>query len=232
VVLMDSRMPRLNGIETTQRIRSQATTVRDHGIFIAATTADTSSAHREKCFSVGMNRFLVKPFHEIDLALLLQEVIACQLARGRPLPEIADFPPKAAASSNAAASSHDTPPGISENELLAMLDSSESAPTEIPPPKPEIVLRYLCDAPARFAQMRAALRDRDANALGMAAHSIKSISFYVSAHTLCVLGRKIESAADAGRFEEAEALLDEADSAFTEVRKQLTRAPCHEALVG
>jgi len=232
VVLMDSRMPRLNGVEATQRIRSRTTAVRDHGIFIAATTADTSSAHREKCFSAGMNRFLVKPFHEVDLALLLQEVIVCQLARGRALPEMNDLPPKFTADAEPAAAS-EVPAGMSEGELLAMLDSAEAsqaeAPTPASAPKPEIVLRYLCDAPARFAQMRAALRDRDATALGIAAHSIKSISFYVSAHTLCVLGRKIESAADAGQLEEAEALLDEAETAFTEVRKQLTRTS-HEAL--
>jgi PAS domain S-box-containing protein len=233
VVLMDSRMPRLNGVDATQRIRSKTTAVRDHGVFIAATTADTSSSHREKCFSVGMNRFLVKPFHEVDLALLLQEVISCQLARGRTLPEMADLPPKFTSDPDPAVAK-EAPSGMSEGDLLAILDSAEASqaasPVPASAPKPEIVLRYLCDAPARFAQMRTALRDRDVTALGIAAHSIKSISFYVSAHTLCVLGRKIESAADAGRLEEAEALLEEAETAFTEVRKQLTRTP-HEALV-
>jgi HPt (histidine-containing phosphotransfer) domain-containing protein len=227
-------MPRLNGIEATKRIRSRNTAVRDHGIFIAATTADTSGPHRERCFSAGMNRFLVKPFHEADLALLLQEVIACQLARGRTLPEINERTPNPAAAVEVSRADI-APKGLSEQELLAMVDSAEASQTaeseSVPLPKPEIVLRYLRDAPARFAQMRAALRDRDAAALGLAAHSIKSISYYVSAHTLCVLGRKIESAADEGRFEDAEVFLEQAETAFTEVRKQLTRTP-HEALVG
>ena len=183
-----------------------------------------------------MNRYLVKPFHELDLALLLHEVIACQLARGRTLPAMNQ--PFSPAAASADGSSHDeAPQGMSEQDLLAMLDSAESSEADAPSsaagtPKPEIVLRYLRDAPARFLQMRAALRDRDAAALGLAAHSIKSISFYVSAHSLCVLGRKIESAADEGRFELIEALLEKAETAFTEVRKQLTRLPHHEALAG
>ena len=232
VVFMDSRMPRLNGIEATERIRSRDTKVRDHGVFIAATTADTSSVHREKCFSSGMNRFLVKPFHEADLALLLQDVITCQLARGRPLPEINDLPPKIEAPANSTSARDVAPsaPGLSESELLAMLDSAEAAESPAPSLKPEIILQYLRDAPARFAQMRAALRDRDHNALGIAAHSIKSISFYVSAHSLCELGREIERSADLGKFDEAERLLEKAESAFTEVRRQLTRSS-YEALV-
>lgn len=59
VILMDVRMPGVNGIEATQAIRGMGE--RGRGIPIIAMTAHDNVALCEECFSVGMNDFILKP---------------------------------------------------------------------------------------------------------------------------------------------------------------------------
>ena len=61
LVLMDLRMPRLDGLEATRRLRAD-TTLRQPRVI--AMTADVTNEKREACFAAGMDDFLGKP---IDL---------------------------------------------------------------------------------------------------------------------------------------------------------------------
>ncbi|WP_157269139.1 ATP-binding protein [Azohydromonas aeria] len=62
VVLMDVQMPGLDGIETTRRLRSLAASA---NLPVIALTAGTLASHREQARQAGMNDFLGKPF-ELD----------------------------------------------------------------------------------------------------------------------------------------------------------------------
>ncbi len=59
LVLMDIRMPALNGIETTRRIRAMDKAYAN--IPIIAVTADASPEAEARCMAVGMNSYLTKP---------------------------------------------------------------------------------------------------------------------------------------------------------------------------
>ncbi len=59
LVLMDIRMPALNGIETTRKIRALDKVYAD--IPIIAVTADASPETETRCTAVGMNGYLTKP---------------------------------------------------------------------------------------------------------------------------------------------------------------------------
>lgn len=61
LVLMDIQMPRLDGIETTKRIRASEAGQRVRRTPILALTANTLVEDRYACFEAGMNGFLVKP---------------------------------------------------------------------------------------------------------------------------------------------------------------------------
>jgi PAS domain S-box-containing protein len=61
LVLMDIRMPGLDGIETTQRIRACEAGKRVRPTPILALTANTLVEDRYACFEAGMDGFLVKP---------------------------------------------------------------------------------------------------------------------------------------------------------------------------
>ncbi|MCB9195831.1 MAG: response regulator [Flavobacteriales bacterium] len=77
VVLMDVRMPEMNGIEATKKIRK----INDHSkkdIPIIALTAAVTEEDKENYFHSGMNGFVPKPFKEEQLINALFEVFGNQ----------------------------------------------------------------------------------------------------------------------------------------------------------
>ena len=66
LILLDIRMPRLDGLETAQRIRAGQGPCA--GAPIVALTADAGETERAQAFKAGMDDFLTKP---IDAARLL-----------------------------------------------------------------------------------------------------------------------------------------------------------------
>ena len=63
LVLMDLQMPVLNGYEASEIIRQEL----GLNLPIIALTASNRKEEREKCFEVGMNDYLPKPFSEEQL---------------------------------------------------------------------------------------------------------------------------------------------------------------------
>jgi signal transduction histidine kinase/DNA-binding NarL/FixJ family response regulator len=70
LVLMDLRMPGLDGYETTRRIRFADKT---HSTVIIALTASSYEEERKVVLAAGCDDFLRKPFHESDLFDLLHK---------------------------------------------------------------------------------------------------------------------------------------------------------------
>ncbi|MCU0323445.1 MAG: response regulator, partial [Chitinophagaceae bacterium] len=63
LILMDVRMPVMDGIEATKQIRANQHT----SIPIIALTANAVKGEQEKCLAAGMNDYLTKPFEEENL---------------------------------------------------------------------------------------------------------------------------------------------------------------------
>jgi signal transduction histidine kinase/ActR/RegA family two-component response regulator len=61
LIFMDCQMPEIDGFEATEIIRSKQSNVKDHDIFIIAFTAHAMQEEIQKCFSVGMNDYILKP---------------------------------------------------------------------------------------------------------------------------------------------------------------------------
>lgn len=63
LILMDVRMPVLDGIETTKIIRAPESDIKIKNIPIIALTALAMQEDAEKCLKAGMDRYLTKPIH-------------------------------------------------------------------------------------------------------------------------------------------------------------------------
>jgi PAS domain S-box-containing protein len=76
LVLMDIQMPKLDGIETTKRIRAREAGQRVRRTAILALSANTLVEDRYACFEAGMDGFLVKPLDREKLADALAGLVA------------------------------------------------------------------------------------------------------------------------------------------------------------
>ncbi|WP_143188569.1 response regulator, partial [Burkholderia ubonensis] len=85
LVLMDVRMPDLDGMATTRRWRSGDERILDTDTPIVALTANAMPAEHERARQAGMNAYLTKPVSLEQMADTLNRVAATQLARGMEL---------------------------------------------------------------------------------------------------------------------------------------------------
>ncbi len=68
LVLMDLMLPGMNGYDITKEIRKyEKDSAVENPVPIIAITANTLDNDREKCFEVGMNDYLSKPFNANQL---------------------------------------------------------------------------------------------------------------------------------------------------------------------
>jgi len=70
IVLMDMRMPKMDGITATRLIRERAELAE---LPIVAMTANAMSSQREECLAAGMNDFVGKPFDPGQLYAVIQK---------------------------------------------------------------------------------------------------------------------------------------------------------------
>ena len=71
LVLMDCYMPEMDGFEATRQIREQEP--ENQRVPIIALTADVQKGVQEKCWSVGMDDYLSKPFELHELKTMLEK---------------------------------------------------------------------------------------------------------------------------------------------------------------
>jgi CheY-like chemotaxis protein/HPt (histidine-containing phosphotransfer) domain-containing protein len=234
VVLMDNRMPVMDGFQATQWIRDPASPVIDHAVYIIAVTANASAEYRARCIDKGMNDYLTKPLRETELhAALDRAIVFCEQSGGILPPMRDNGGIKLVHAAMPPAIGVTAPVGMSEAELLAIIETDEASKpadlsTQLPPEAmARITQQYFEDTPLRLAELRSSLALDDIATLARAAHSLKSTSRYVHASGLSELGAEIERLADSGQLDEIASLIDLADKEFSDmvIRLQPTNTP-------
>ena len=86
IVLMDVRMPVLDGYEATQRIRAWESANGRPRLPIVALTADAFDEHRQRCLAAGMDDFLTKPLNADGLLAVLRKWLPGALEDGAEAP--------------------------------------------------------------------------------------------------------------------------------------------------
>ena len=220
-ILMDNRMPVMDGFEATRLIRNPESGVLDPGVHIIAITANATQAYRDECLAAGMSDYLTKPLREAALHAALDRVIAYQRGRGIELPAM----PAVEAGTRPAIVPAAPPAGLTAEELIAAVEAPAAPPdpaTQFPAETlRKITIQYLERTPQILAEMRRALDASDLETLGRGAHSLKSNSWYVRGQEMSAICAELEARADAGNDDGLGSLVERAEQAFARLRPSL-----------
>jgi CheY-like chemotaxis protein len=80
LVLMDMQMPRMDGLEATERIRARERAERLRRIPIVALTANAMKGDRELCIAAGMDDYLSKPLRSDQLLATITALLPAAAA--------------------------------------------------------------------------------------------------------------------------------------------------------
>jgi PAS domain S-box-containing protein len=191
LIFMDIQMPEMDGLEATKRIRARE---RETGrrVPIIAMTAQAVKGMRERCLSVGMDDYLVKPVRAREIYDKLETLFANRefSAAVDPSKEIAT--PELAAPTNPnqiPAARATAPSAIDWESAIAVVDGDREL-------LGEIVAAFLIEGPSLLRDIRDALAAGDATGLRRGAHTLKGALRTLGLESAAELAAELE---DVGR---------------------------------
>jgi signal transduction histidine kinase/DNA-binding response OmpR family regulator len=207
-VLMDIRMPELDGVGATQRIRKLPGAA--GRVPIIAMTANAMAGDRERYLASGMDDYVSKPVDGRTLVAAVERWSAegenpgpASVGVSNPSDEILDLDRLA--------------------ELEAALDASTVQ---------EIVEHQLDDARERLERLRVASESGDIETVRREAHDLKSTLGVFGAARATELARELEESCRMGQNESALALVPRVEGAVSTALERLEeRYPCQPATV-
>jgi PAS domain S-box-containing protein len=176
LVLMDVRMPEMDGLEATRRVRASWPAERQPRIF--AMTAGAMPGDREECLEAGMDGYISKPVRKEELASVLSQ---CQRSSRSVSGEAQPAP----------VPNPENAPAID----LAVLNYLRGTMGEA---TADLLDLYLSNASGLVADMRRAAAQGDSKLLFQAAHTLKPGSATLGAMPLAALCAEVESIGRAG----------------------------------
>jgi PAS domain S-box-containing protein len=209
LVLMDMRMPVMDGIEATRHIRNPRSAVLNCNVPIVAMTANAMESDRQLCLAVGMNDFVAKP---ASIAAL-RDTLKKWLPPG-------DSAIPASASQLAGSRATESWTDIFDPESVLSRLEGDDALAQI------VYEAFLEDMPRQIQALKQLVADRDDAASARQAHSIKGASANVGGETLRKLAAEMEKAADAGDWRAVIDRMDELELQFSRLKCAMGANAC------
>ena len=178
VVLMDTRMPVMDGLEAARLIRSPQSSVLDHHVTIIAMTANAMRGDQEACLEAGMDDYLAKPVTPLAMAGKLRK----WLAPGA----FADLEYEA---SREDVAKGETPVFDMEAMLDRMMGDKDLMVT--------IMKGFLSSMPEQMHALRKAIESGDATNVEFHAHLVKGAAGNIGGKRLMDVATQMEVAAKA-----------------------------------
>ena len=196
-VLMDVQMPEMDGLEATRRIRQNP---RRADLPIIAMTANALRGDREKCLDAGMNDYLSKPIHRLELMRCLNRWLTAGQTPSIPQQSAAEQDPQAGLDL----------PGIDVAEALDRLGISPGA-------YQRVLKAFPGGQQQTVADLGQALQTGDLARVKLLAHSLAGAGGNIGAGRLRRAARKLEQTAEQGASAQFGQLFAQLTEAFNEV---------------
>jgi PAS domain S-box-containing protein len=181
LVLMDVRMPVMDGLEATRHIRDPRSAVLNHDIPIVALTANAMQSDREACLTAGMNDFVPKPIVKAALRDALK----------RWLPTDDSAIPIATEQSSSSKTSEDAAVIFDRAGVLKRLEGDNELALIV-------FTEFLEDMPRQIPALEDFVKSGNTAGSARLAHSIRGASANVGGERLRNVAMQMEKAADAG----------------------------------
>jgi CheY-like chemotaxis protein/HPt (histidine-containing phosphotransfer) domain-containing protein len=180
IVLMDIRMPVMDGMEATERIRRPSSGARNPAVPIIALTANAMAAERKQCLEVGMQEYLTKPVLRDALLEVLQRILPTSVdARGDAI--------EGGVGSGEVNTGRDLIDWIELESRLSLPDLTR-----------KVMLSFREGTTKLLARAEIAWRTGDLAQVSAIGHDLKGSAANTCAHSLQELADRLETAAEAG----------------------------------
>lgn len=204
LILMDCRMPDMDGYEATRIIRQEEESSGEH-IPILALTANTLSGDRQACLDAGMDDFIPKPLQRDNLLAMIAHYLS-QGTSSSSLVNRASKPPLPLEAEGADA--------INADHLVKMREDMGEYFDELVP-------AFISSTSDMMAALSDALAQQDNSELIRLAHSIKSASANVGANILSSIASEMETMARNNRLGDIEGHSARLSNEFVRVKAAL-----------
>ena len=202
LVLMDCRMPVMDGFEAVARIRDPASKVRNHRIPVVALTANAMTGDREVCLAAGMDDYLSKPFELQQLAEILDRNLPEECRTGTAVAEQKGEYMQSV---------------VEDTSVIFDRRGLERRLLNDPELFGKFTQMFLDDMPIKLADLAKALETGDQDTVVRVAHTVKGLAANNGAQLLRDTAFAMEQAAVNGNLEAARILLPELEWRFRQV---------------
>ncbi|MEW4369142.1 ATP-binding protein [Paenibacillus kandeliae] len=191
MVLMDNRMPVMDGFQATRKIREMERMRVRHPVPIIALTANTSPEDRQRCLEVGMDDILTKPVNLESLTKILHKW----------LPAIGM-----------------TEMVLDMKVIQEIIELNDDGDPEV---LRTLVEMYQTETPAKLDRLHQLSMEQNAQALAEAAHELKSGSLSIGVNHFSQLLAEIERKARTGDLNGVPAIIESLFPAYERARLEL-----------
>ena len=211
LILMDGRMPVMDGLEATRHIRAgwwHEQVIEQSHIPIVALTANASDQDRVEFLAAGMDDFLTKPLEEAALHRVLSEVIAQHRRTGTVLRPAGKRDTSESSAAQVLAQLDAlllAPAGSEPVQALSSRPAPQSTPSGSDPRRAQLsadlrermVGVFIEQAPLRLLEIEDAMRAGDWERAAVTAHGLKGSLAYVAPDSPAYrLAQQLEELAD------------------------------------
>ena len=197
LVLMDMRMPVMDGLEATRQIRDPQSAVLDHSVPVIALSANAMNSDREASLAAGVVDFVPKPVSIDDLRAALE----------RWLPSEGDLASGVQSTSLQPQPLHKQLVVFDRAGVFNRMMGDQELISDY-------LLSFLADFPDQLRALKDHIKLMDASACSLKAHSIKGAAATLGAQMLQRAAAAIESGADSGDFQQVDREMVELEEAF------------------